>query len=167
MNKRFFLILLLSSCFSFFNAMASHIVGGEMTYKYLGDTIISTSPFITAYKYRVSLSIYEDCQNGQPEAIAQDNPAFLAVYRARMPYTYVRADSVAYTTSVPVPANFSNACVSKIPTVCLLKKTFVKDYVFTADSAGIPVDSDGFIIDYQRCCRNNAVMNILNPGNNG
>lgn len=156
MNNRLFAILFILLSLSFFEASASHIVGGEYTYQYLGDTTIGT---VRNHMYLVSLSIYEDCQNGQPEAIAQDNPAFLAAYDAAT-HAAVNIDSVSFASSVVVPANFSNACVSNIPPTCLLKKTFIKKYY-------LPVNAAGYVISYQRCCRNNAVINILDPGDNG
>ncbi|MFI5196145.1 MAG: PKD domain-containing protein [Chitinophagales bacterium] len=158
MNSRLFAILFILLSLSFFEASASHIVGGEFTYKYLGDTLIGGG--VVYHKYQVSLAIYEDCYNGQPEAIAQDNPAYLAAYNNAYPYNTVNIDSVSYATSVAVPANFSNACVSNIPPTCLLKKTFIKTYYF-------PNNAAGYVISYQRCCRNNAVVNIQSPGDNG
>src|SRR5579872_5819198 len=138
---------------SFFGARASHIVGGEMTYKYLGDSA-------GYYRYQVSLIIYEDCLNGQPTAIAQDNPAYFGVYQAAIPFTYVYADSAFYTTSVTVPTNFANSCITQVPQTCLLKKTFVKNFALQPNSSG-------YVIDYQRCCRNAAIGNVIDPGNNG
>ncbi len=157
MNTRLFAILLLLSSFCFHKAQGSHIVGGEMTYRYLGDSLVLGTLWP---RYQISLTIYEDCQNGQPEAIAQDNPAFFGVYEAAIPFKYITADSVHYMTSVAVPANFSNACVSNIPATCLLKKTFVINYVLKPNPFG-------YIITYARCCRNATVNNILNAGSTG
>ncbi len=161
MIKRIFAALFFISTLCAVSARASHIVGGETTYKYLGDTTISFNPLVKLYKYQVSVSIYEDCQNGQPEAIRDDNPAFLAVYKAAIPTSLIRADSVGFSGSpVTVPTNFSNACVTNIPATCLLKKTFIITYL-------LPANTTGYIVDYQRCCRNNAVQNIQQPGNIG
>src|ERR1700733_11136331 len=66
MNYRAFTIWLLLSSLLFLPAKATHIVGGEFTYIYLGD---STSGGITFNKYQMSLSIYEDCLHGNPVAI--------------------------------------------------------------------------------------------------
>jgi gliding motility-associated-like protein len=113
--------------------------------------------------YEVYLTIYQDCQNGQPEAIAQDNPAFLAVYRLHTSLSLVAADtSIYYNTalSVRVPANFSNSCVTNVPPTCLDKKVFIKRYAF-------PMTATGYIVSYQRCCRNSAIMNMNNPGDKG
>jgi gliding motility-associated-like protein len=162
MNKRLFTILFLLSSFAFSEAMASHIVGGEFTYVYLGDST-GINHFVYS-KYQVNLTIYEDCQNGQPEAIAQDDPAWIGVFNG-MGQTYEMdtgdfAYGIHFTSSIAVPANFSNACVTNVPPTCLLKKTFTKIYI-------LPKNTSGYIISYQRCCRNNAVVNIKDPGNNG
>lgn len=138
-------------------ARASHIVGGEFSYKYLGDSL---APGILLHKYLVSLSIYEDCQNGQPEAIAQDNPAYFSLYDLGNTLYAAVDTSVYYISSLPVPLNFSNSCITNIPPVCLQKKTFQKLYY-------LPPNASGYVVSYQRCCRNNQVGNIVDPGDNG
>ncbi len=160
MTKKLIAILVLLSSLCIHKAEASHIVGGEMTYKYLGDSIVSFSPLILWPKYQITLVIYEDCQNGQPEAIAQDNPAFLGAWEAAFPFKFRGADSVSFTRAEQVPTNFSNACVSNVPPTCLTKKTFIATYA-------LPPNSSGYIIDYARCCRNASVNNIQKPGNTG
>lgn len=66
-----FFVLYLFPKFGF----ASHIVGGEMTYRCLGPGSGNTT------LYEISLTIYHDCLNGQPQAIVDDNPAFLGIYK--------------------------------------------------------------------------------------
>src|ERR1700722_14013644 len=91
------LLIFLTLCFS--DARGTHIVGGEMTYQYLGDTSMGGGVY---QKYKVSLSIYEDCINGSPEAIAEDNPAFFGVFSP----TYSEIDTnIYFTTAVTVPTN--------------------------------------------------------------
>ncbi len=140
------------------DAIASHIVGGEVTYRFLGVSGAKN-------RYEVTLVIYEDCQNGQPDAIEMDNPAFLAVYDTNIisaRYKLIDFDTaINYTEKIGVPANFSNACVTNIPPVCLLRKTFKR--VFNLPTSTL----SGYYVVYQRCCRNAAVMNIQNPGDQG
>jgi len=148
--------------FSGYEAMATHIVGGEMTYKYLGDTTSPDGSFF--HKYQVSLSIYEDCLNGQPGAIAQDNPAWIGVFDGLG--NIVEMDTgdnsygIPFSSSISVPANFTNACISNIPQTCLLKKTFIKTYFLKPNATG-------YVVAYQRCCRNAAVVNEVDPGDHG
>ncbi len=162
MNSRLFTILLFLFSLSNFKAEASHIVGGEVTYVYTGDSV-STSTGTILHKYYVSLSIYEDCLNGQPEAIADDNPAFLGVFDAITGTTYeldTGIYAINYLTALQVPINFSNSCVSNIPATCLKKKTFAKTYA-------LPSNAHGYIISYERCCRNASILNVNNPGDEG
>ena len=163
MNYRFFSILFLLSSFCVFHAKASHIVGGEFSYTYAGDSVKGGQ---TLYYYKVSLNIYEDCLNGDPEAIAQDNPAFFGAFDAVTGSLFewdtfsIGPKAIFFTSSITVPINFSNSCVSNIPATCLLKKTFEKTYAF-------PYNPHGYLISYQRCCRNASVMNVFDPGNTG
>jgi len=157
MNSRYSVLCVILLSLFFFKAKASHIVGGEMTYKYLGDSTHGLSRF---HLYQVSLSIYEDCYNGQLEAIQQDDPAYLAVFDASTNVMVQLDTTVHYDTAVSVPANFNNSCVSNIPPICLLRKTFIKRYA-------LPPNASGYVVAYQRCCRNNQVVNIADPGDNG
>ena len=149
----------------FNTARASHIVGGEVTYIYLSDSI-GASNHIAYHRYQVNVIIYEDCLNGQPLAIAQDNPAWLGVFEGTGAiFEMDTGDNpggkgIQFASSVQLPANFSNSCVTKIPTTCLIKKTFTKIYA-------LPLNATGYIVSYQRCCRNGATINITDPANNG
>ena len=165
MNYRLLVILIFFFSLSIPDAKASHIVGGEVTYIYRGDSL---SGGIAYYNYQVSLSIYEDCLNGQPEAIAQDNPAFLGAFDA-VTGAVIYLDTVStpgapgaldYVSALTVPVNFNNSCVSNIPATCLIKKTFVRNYAFRANA-------HGFVISYERCCRNASIANVQNPGDEG
>ena len=133
--------------------VASHIVGGEMTYRCLG----SPAPGITRYEIR--LDIYQDCLTGLPDAIAQDNPAFLAIYTGAG-QAYGLDTNVFVTSTFIVPPNFNNTCVNNPPATCLRRATFIKTY-------DLPNNSSGYLIVYQRCCRNETILNIANPSQIG
>jgi len=132
-------------------ARASHIVGGEVTYKFVSSSAAGNH-------YVFTLTIYEDCLNGSADAIAKDNPAYYAIYNGHN--VLIVGDSVDYDSSVTVPANFSLQCVTNPPSLCLIKKTFTI-------GATLAPDTSGYIFVYQRCCRNDALANIESPGNAG
>ena len=165
MNKTCSALLLAILSLAFYRADGSHIVGGEVTYQFLYDSV-GSGTHLNYYMYKVNVIIYEDCLNGQPLAIQQDNPAWIAVYYGSGAlFEMDTGDNpggkgIQYASSIQVPANFSNACVTKIPATCLLKKTFTKIYA-------LPASATGYVVSYQRCCRNGATVNIVDPSNNG
>jgi gliding motility-associated-like protein len=146
-------------------ASATHIVGGEFSYQYLGDTTIG--PGNTVSKYQVNLSIYEDCLNGNPIVIAEDNPAYLTIFQndrtlsdPTLSDNNAGFDSISYSFSELVPTGFSNKCATNLPQTCVLKKTFIKTYY-------LPHNPYGYVVTYQRCCRNDEINNIQDPGSTG
>ena len=148
LRKHTYLIILLGLIISPIISLGSHIVGGEITYRYLGSNT-----------YRVTVDIFQDCIGGQANAIQQDNPAYISIYYNDAAHLEYRTDSIQGST-IDVPANFSNSCVNNPPVVCLKRIRFQKDYY-------LPPNPRGYIIVYQRCCRNAAIVNVVNPGNVG
>jgi gliding motility-associated-like protein len=68
-----------------------------------------------------------------------------------------------FSSSVSVPALFNTSPCGNIadPTQsCLLKKTFVKTYTLQPNTSG-------YVVTYQRCCRNAAIADIQDPGDHG
>ena len=145
--KNSFYIILLSLLWGL-NSYASHIIGGEFTYTYQGNNV-----------YRVTLSIYQDCLTGNPSAIQQDNPAKVTIFEGDG-NIYLQDATLVAVSSVLIPSNFSNSCITNVPNTCLRKTVFVKDYA-------LPTNTLGYRILYQRCCRNATILNIDNPGTTG
>jgi gliding motility-associated-like protein len=125
-------------------AKATHIVGGEVTYVYLGNN-----------NYRIRIDIYQDCISGDPKAIEQDNPAIISIFTANG--QRLISDSINASSDLRVPDNFSNECVNNKPKTCLNRVTFIKQY-------NLPPNGIGYEIVYQRCCRNGSIANIVDPG---
>jgi gliding motility-associated-like protein len=140
-KKLFFLILFFTPVLSF----ATHIVGGEVYYKKL-----------TGNNYEIKLIVYRDCQNGVPPF---DDPASIGFFDAG---TNVLVSDLFVSTadSVDVPDAVNNPCFVAPVNICYKKAT----YTFTVN---LPPNSNGYLISYQRCCRNNSISNILQPGATG
>ncbi len=149
MLQRRTIFVLLFALFCTVTTHASHIVGGEVTYKYL-------SSFGNANTYEFIVTIYEDCQNGSVGAIQLDNPGKVGLFLGD---TLLRVDS-ATGTEESIPVNFQNKCVSNIPVVCLRKKSFHFTYT-------LPLSDKPYTLAYQRCCRNAQIQNILRPDETG
>ncbi len=146
-NINWLMLLLLVA--SFFPAKASHIVGGDVSYKCMGNS-----------DYLVTIEIYEDCLTGQQSAIQEDDPAYLAIYQGPNYQDFVLFDSIPLSSRLDVPVNFSNQCINNYPNTCLKRATFVRKY-------HLPPNTTGYKIVYQRCCRNATILNIASPGSVG
>lgn len=125
-------------------ANATHIVGGEINYKYLGNN-----------NYEIRVTVYRDCYNGVP---LFDNPASLGVfnvfndllYNFQMPFLF--KDTVQPFINSP--------CLTPPTNVCYERTT----YVITANLPPIP---GGYQLVYQRCCRNITITNLALPDDQG
>jgi len=151
MLKSIFLFLLINVSVYVYS---SHVVGGEMTYRYISK---ASNEDIT---YRVKLSLYIDCLNGNADAITTDRTAYLNVFDAKTG-ALIKSLCKKITSQSPVRVSENQySCIKNKPTVC------VDMYVYEADFV-LPKRSSGYIISFERCCRNNVISNIFDPGNTG
>lgn len=125
-------------------AKATHIVGGEIYYDYLGSS-----------NYRITLKIYRDCINGLAPF---DNPAFITIYDANN--TVVATRSLTLLSVTNIPPSINNPCIQVPTSVCVEEGLY-------RDSINLPPKAGGYYIVYQRCCRNNTILNVINPGKTG
>lgn len=132
------------------SAFATHIVGGEFKMKSLG-----------LYKYSIELFLYFDDVNGSTGALDQ---------------------FVTYT----IYRKSNNVLVRVIPSVPLTEETIINYTASACGTAGNAVrtrvlryyleetfnpqqfsDPAGYYLAWERCCRNNGINNIQNPGDVG
>lgn len=144
------------------NASATHIVGGEIMYKYLSDNG-------SKVRYRVNLFLYIDCINGQPGAIEDDKRGFINVFSYNK--TFNTYTLISGTTETDYPVEFARTGPSRVSDVnykCIKNKpdACVDKYTFALDIE-VPINSDGYTISFERCCRNNSINNIVNPQSTG
>lgn len=136
-----------------FNAKATHIVGGEVYYDYLGNN-----------KYRLVMKVYRDCINGIPNFDGLPNsdgsvtPCYISIFNSD-------GDLISQITSTPiydslVPSNINNPCIIPPNNVCYQEAKYVEEVI-------LPPIFGGYTISYQRCCRNSTILNLINPGGVG
>ncbi len=117
---------------------ASHIVGGEMYYHFIGND-----------QYEITLDVYRDCFYGET---GYDDEAALGIF-----------DSQGnLIQNVLVPVNDSDFVPNAINTPCLLPplNVCVKVAHYYTTLTLQPI-AGGYIIAYQRCCRNYSCVNIF------
>lgn len=140
----FALLILLSK-----TALATHIVGGEVTYKYLGSN-----------QYKIRLDLYIDCINGNPQAIASDATAYIGVFNGQT-RNMVGGYPKQVTRQGPkrvVKTNYN--CIVVAPNACVDQYWY--EVTFT-----LPPITGGYYVSFQRCCRNGSIDNLVDPGGTG
>lgn len=136
----FFVLILLP----FSSSYATHMVGGEVNYRCLGND-----------QYEISVTVFRDCDTGVPWF---DNPASIGIFNDN--------DSLIYDVRMSLRNNDTleltlfDPCFVAPPNVCIHTTTYI-------DTVTLPFIAGGYQIVYQRCCRNQDIVNIVNPLNTG
>ncbi len=128
------LLLIFIGCF-YYNLSATHIVGGVMNYRYLGND-----------RYEISCYVYRDCVNGIPPL---DDPAIIRIWDGvseDYKYTSIPFDSI-------IDPGEPDACATIIDRVCVNWTKYVDTLILAPNDLG-------YTVYYQRCCRNNTIKNL-------
>ena len=132
-------------CFLPLLGAAKSIVGGEILYDDLGGG-----------NYSITLKVYRDCVAGN--TVPFDNPATISIYDNFG--HFLKNIHVSYTGITNVPSSINSPCFTPPPNIC------VEFATYTA-TVNLPPLVGGYNLIYQRCCRNNTILNIANSGNVG
>ena len=124
--------------------LATHIVGGEMSYRCLGND-----------DYEITLKVYRDCLNGQASF---DSKAAVTTYDANK--QIVRNDFFDFPGSTRLSNSGMEPCYNFSSSICVEEAVYKK-------TLNLPFKAGGYTISYQRCCRNFAITNLAVPGDEG
>jgi gliding motility-associated-like protein len=130
------LFLLLSS-----RLQATHLAGGELNYEHLGGN-----------SYRVILTVYRDCGPDNTLGTGFDNTASVGVYSNGNLVSIIEFFlTQAQVTLVPVTSE--NPCFILPPNLCIQEAIYSKTVTLNPGVTGLD-------LVYQRCCRNNSILNL-------
>lgn len=126
------------------SASATHIIGGDMTYRFVGNN-----------QYEVTLTLRRDCQLGQ---VSFDPQASIGIYGVgiNQPFTLIDEVRISFMESDTVGNTIVSACGFEGSEVCVQRTSY-------RDTITLPFRQGGYIVAYQRCCRNGSLGNIINP----
>ncbi|MBI2259258.1 MAG: gliding motility-associated C-terminal domain-containing protein [Flavobacteriia bacterium] len=140
MKSIIFIVFLILSRITF----ASHIIGGDIYYDYLGNN-----------EYRVYIVLFRDCYS---TGAAYDDPLQFGVYNSSN--QLVQSQSINFPGSVTLPIEFSNPCVDPPLDVCTERA------IYTI-VLNLPPIVGGYKLAYQRCCRGPNISNLIMPEDTG
>lgn len=127
---------------------ATHIVGGQIYYSRTGTNT-----------YQITLNLYVDCFNGSGAAIDSDRESVIGIYDLSN-NNRLRDKFYLHNPTEKEVSKLNYNCVKPMRDQCVTEFTFVRTIT-------LPPNQDGYIISYQRCCRNAIISNIVQPGDQG
>lgn len=140
-NKYISILMIFIGIFSASQVSATHIVGGEITYKSLGNN-----------DYEIILTLRRDCNPGNlqfdPTASIGIFDGTTGTFVNELVLPFMASDSVGNTIVAECGFIGSNVCV---------QITSYRVVVNLTPQAG------GYIFAYQRCCRNETLLNVVDP----
>ena len=133
-------------------SFSTHLVGGQLSYKCLGNGF-----------YEIRLVVRRDCLNGA-DTVFFDNPAVIGAFYGNGQKAFrVGIDGVFemdYVKNDTLREKVDNFCVGKNQEVCVHEAIYTKKIY-------LPFDERGYILAYQRCCRNTSLTNVVEPLESG
>ncbi len=134
------------------NLHASHIVGGEMTYRCLGK-------FGSIIRLEVRLTLRRDCLLGSPEA-EFDNPANIGIFDSEGNILRELGRFGVFEMKLRNDDTLNEILKTECDViggdVCVHTTTYV-------ERIDLPFKKGGYLLAYQRCCRNMSISNIMTP----
>lgn len=128
---------------------ATHIVGGNMYYTCLGNDM-----------YEITMIIRRDCRFGADDAPHDGPQVYLTIFDGlgqffprRGDNGFVKLDLLGIDT---LNTSLEDFCIDGGDTVCVSQATY-------RGMVCLPREESGYIISYQRCCRNASLTNIIEP----
>jgi len=134
---------------------ALHIIGGEVVYECINrDTINRT------VTYQITMTMYRDSKSN---GAMLDGTASFGIYRnsgGGNVWSFVTQRQVRVMDLQEVALDNDNPCILVPVNVGVQKGTY-------SFSITLPIINDSYQIAYQRCCRNNTILNLRRPGDAG
>jgi gliding motility-associated-like protein len=134
-------LALLASLMLSTGAFSSHIVGGDITVKFIGNG-----------KFQITLHFFRDCSSSTPF----DDPIPLGIFDKKT-NALVMTDSMKLISHTKL--SLGDSCYSP-PNLCVEEGLFI-------DTIALPNNTNGYYLSWERCCRNGSISNITGPSNTG
>lgn len=151
------LVLILTIAFFSGDSYAAHIVGGDVTYKHVGFNFDSSR-----VTFKINVTMYRDFLSGGATFDGPDDTVF-GIFRENAAGGWDFYDQVArvpFTTPNRIPPNDDPCVVEPMGTVGVEEASYIFDVT-------LDVGDLDYMIVYQRCCRNESISNLVNPGETG
>ncbi|SFD12219.1 gliding motility-associated C-terminal domain-containing protein [Chitinophaga sp. CF118] len=143
--KRILLLLIILSCGVI--SRASHIIGGEMSYKYISKTN-------TDVTYQVTLKLFRVCLHADDLAELPSSVYFSVFSKVDNSSISGSPFLVSRTNKEEKTLGQIDPCIVNPPTICFQIGTY-------STNITVPINSGGYTVSFQTCCRDYSMDNIV------
>ena len=139
-------------------AIAYHIIGGEIFYECLGIDPANPNNKL----YRIIIKIYRDCAGGGQDfdSLPGASVGTITVYEGDNTTPYIETVFMPQPSVTMLEPSAGNPCLIVPPNLC------VQEGIYELEIS-LPISTESYHITYQRCCRNSTISNIYNPDETG
>ncbi len=131
------------------NVSGTHIVGGEICYKCVDPT---------GYTYQLTLKFYRNCAYQIPSSIPFADSVYIGIYDQDS--VKIGTYPIGLKLLLPPTDTVTNftymRCKFAPPDVCV-EQAIYQNYI------NLPPRPGGYLLMFQQCCRNAAIVNIVDP----
>ena len=142
-----FIFILLSTA-----AIAGHIAGGEMYYRYLGAGSTANT-----LRYQITLRLFRECNpppgQGGTQIASMPTSVTIGIFNNTGPGTIFTSRNVNRTNLDQITLSSPSPCIVNAPQVCYQVGNFTIDI-------DLPISANGYVASFQTCCRTNGIANI-------
>ncbi len=147
------------------NSSATHIMGGDISYSYLGQQASGD------YRYEITFTIFGNCDQSANPPSNWPNPMDDIMFGIYMEGTDPTADKL-FIEEFVVPLTSSSFFTPSLPPGCAISTNICAWEAKYVQIVDLPTSingnfANGYHIYYDVCCRNNNIINLDNPGSTG
>ncbi len=148
------IILLFLGCFAFLNSYATHLVGGNIGYEYIGKVG-------NLYRYKITLTTYTDCGPTSNIPNPEDPIQPIGIYEHDMSNNPTGGGNKNFLMDLQLNLILTQTIEPDQPSSCSIgANTCINKGVYEG-FVNLPLNFNGYHLSYERCCRNGSIVNLV------
>jgi len=149
------------------NSFATHLVGGNLGYQYIGTVVVGG---VTQYRYKITLTTYTNCgPDANPffQNEPEPGPLTVGIYEHDVPGVPLGGGNKNLITTLDLVRTDTTKITPELPNSCTIgATTCIFEGVYEA-FVNLDLNFTGYHVFYDRCCRNGSIVNLTTPGAEG
>ncbi|MCT4582713.1 MAG: gliding motility-associated C-terminal domain-containing protein [Flavobacteriales bacterium] len=148
-------ILLLSVfILSYLGAFATHLIGGNLGYEYVGQ-------FGANYRYKIILTTYTNCDATSNIPQPEGPNLTIGIYGHDVQNDPLNGGDKTWITDATITLVDSNQIDPNLPGNCPIGSNVCIYKGVYEGFVDLPLNFNGYHVFYERCCRNGSIVNLI------